>query len=65
MRRLVGLFGPLLLAAALVPAPAAGKPDDPHDDYKRAQAQLRQTGAALDGATKKAADAVARYQATV
>ncbi|WP_027345497.1 peptidoglycan DD-metalloendopeptidase family protein [Hamadaea tsunoensis] len=78
MHRLVGLLGPLLLAVALVPAPAAAgsgglaggrlsaisRPDDPHDDYKRAQAQLKQAGAALDGATKKAADAVARYQAT-
>jgi len=44
---------------------AYAKPDDPRGDYNRIQAELKKTGAALEGATQRAADAVARYQAAV
>lgn len=65
MRRLSGFLAVLLATVLGVPGGALAKPDDPHDDYRRIQAQLKQTGVALDGATKRAADAVARYQASV
>src|SRR4051812_3519570 len=67
MRRLSGFMGVLsVLTVALIGAgPAQAQPDDPHDDYRRVQAELKKTGVALDGATRRAADAVARYQATV
>ncbi|NUT23956.1 MAG: M23 family metallopeptidase [Hamadaea sp.] len=44
---------------------AYARPDDPRGDYNRIQAELKRTGAALEGATQRAADAVARYQAAV
>jgi murein DD-endopeptidase MepM/ murein hydrolase activator NlpD len=71
MRRRFGFrtCGVLLLAVAAVlaagPGGAQAKPDDPHDDYARIQADLKKTGADLEGATQRAADAVARYQAAV
>ena len=71
MRRRFGFrtSGVLLLAVAAVLAAGSGgaqaKPDDPHDDYARIQAELKKTGTALDGATQRAADAVARYQAAI
>src|SRR4051794_19534184 len=64
MRRLSGFFG-ILLAVVLLGTGAQAQPEDPHNDYQRSQAQLKRTGAVLDGATRRAAFAVARYQATV
>jgi murein DD-endopeptidase MepM/ murein hydrolase activator NlpD len=65
MRRLVGFLGILLTVVLAAAAGAQAVPDDPHDDYQRIQAQLKKTGAALDGATQRAAEAVARYQASL
>ncbi|MCP2326734.1 murein DD-endopeptidase MepM/ murein hydrolase activator NlpD [Hamadaea flava] len=59
----------LLVAMAValqIGVPSAyARPDDPRGDYNRIQAELKRTGAALEGATQRAADAVARYQAAV
>lgn len=65
MRRLSGFLGVLLAVVLAGAGSALAKPDDPHDDYQRIQAQLKKTSAAVDGATKRAADAVARYQTAV
>ncbi|NUT32438.1 MAG: hypothetical protein HOV79_05115, partial [Hamadaea sp.] len=53
------------LLGLVAPGNATAKPDDPRDDYARIKAELKKTGAVLDGATKRAADAVARHQADV